>query len=74
VFNIHNLIKFWARKDPKLIFHDIKNSKLVADPFCGSGSSGFCAILAGASGFLSDINPTSVFITFNVLNGETSKE
>jgi len=24
VFNFHNLIKFWARKDPKLIFHEIK--------------------------------------------------
>jgi hypothetical protein len=71
MFNIHSVIKFWARKDPKLIFREIKNYKLVADPFCGSGSSGFCAILAGASGFLSDINPTSVFITFNVLNGET---
>jgi DNA modification methylase len=73
MLNIHNVIKFWARKDPKLIFHEIKNYKLVADPFCGSGSSGFCAVLAGASGFLSDINPTSVFITFNVLNGETLK-
>jgi hypothetical protein len=73
VFNVHNLIKFWARKDPKLLFHDIKNSRVLADPFCGSGSSGFCSILAGASGFLSDINPTSVFITFNVLNGEIPK-
>jgi hypothetical protein len=73
MFNIHNIIKFWARKDPKLIFREIKNSKLVADPFCGSGSSGFCAVLANASGFLSDINPTSVFISFNVLNNETLK-
>jgi hypothetical protein len=73
MLNIHNLIKFWARKDPKLIFHEIKNSKLVVDPFCGSGTSGFCAVLANASGFLSDINPTSVFISFNVLNGETLK-
>ena len=72
-FNIHNLIKFWARKDPKLILHEIKNSKLLADPFCGSGSSGFCAMLVGASGFLSDINPVSVFITYNVLNGENLK-
>jgi hypothetical protein len=71
MFNIHSLIKYWARKDPKLMFQEIKNSKLVADPFCGSGSSGFCAILSGSSGFLSDINPTSVFIAFNVLNGET---
>jgi hypothetical protein len=73
MFNIHSLIKFWARKDPKLMFHEFKNSKLVADPFCGSGSSGFCTILSGSSGFLSDINPTSVFISFNVLNGETLK-
>jgi hypothetical protein len=73
MFNIHSLIKFWARKDPRLMFQEIKNYKLVADPFCGSGSSGFCAILSGSSGFLSDINPTSVFITFNVLNSETLK-
>jgi len=73
MFNIHNLIKFWARKDPKLIFHEVKNAKLLADPFCGSGSSGFCAILTGASGFLSDINPVSVFIAYNVLNNETIK-
>jgi hypothetical protein len=73
-FNIHNLIKFWARKDPKLLLHEIKNSKLLADPFCGSGSSGFCAMLVGASGFLSDINPVSVFITYNVLNGENLKK
>jgi hypothetical protein len=71
--NIHTLIKFWARKDPELLFYEIKNSKLLVDPFCGSGSSGFCAILAGVSGFLSDINPVSVFITYNVLNGETLK-
>jgi hypothetical protein len=73
MFNIHSLIKFWARKNPRLMFQEIKNYKLVADPFCGSGSSGFCAILSGSSGFLSDINPTSVFITFNVLNSETLK-
>jgi len=73
MFNIHILIKFWARKDPELIFPEIKNAKLLADPFCGSGSSGFCAMLAGASGFLSDINPVSVFIAYNVLNGETLK-
>ncbi|MGY0287594.1 MAG: hypothetical protein ACUX7D_02325 [Candidatus Methanodesulfokora washburnensis] len=73
MFNIHNIIKFWARKDPKLILHEIKNSRLLSDPFCGSGSSGFCAILTGASGFLSDINPTSIFITFNILNKETLK-
>jgi hypothetical protein len=47
---------------------------LLADPFCGSGSSGFCAMLVGASGFLSDINPVSVFITYNVLNGENLKK
>ena len=73
MFNIHTLIKFWARKDPKLIFHEVKNTKLLADPFCGSGSSGFCAIFAGASGFLSDINPVSILIAYNVLNGETLK-
>jgi hypothetical protein len=71
MLNIHNVIKFWARKDPKFISREAKNFKLVVDPFCGSGSSGFCAILSGSSGFLSDINPTSIFITFNVLNNET---
>ena len=34
---------------------------------------GFCAVLVNASGFLSDINPTSVFISFSVLNGKTLK-
>lgn len=73
MFNIHALIKFWARKDPRLLLREIGKAELIADPFCGSGSSGFSAILAGASGFLSDINPVSVFIAYNVLNNETLK-
>ncbi len=71
MFNIHALIKFWARKEPELILHEIRGTKLIADPFCGSGSFGFGAILVGASAFLSDINPVSVFIAYNILNGET---
>lgn len=73
MFNIHTLIKFWARKDPELMLHEIRGAKLIADPFCGSGSSGFSAILAGVSGLLSDINPVSVFITYNILNNEILK-
>jgi len=71
VFNIHALVKFWARKEPELILHEMKGAKLIADPFCGSGSSGFGAILVGVSAFLSDINPVSVFIAYNILNSET---
>ena len=67
-FNLHLLIKFWARKDPELISREIGNTRLVADPFCGSGSSGFSAILNNASAILSDINPVSVFISYNILN------
>jgi len=67
---IHSLIKFWAKKEPEFIFHYAKKAKLIADPFCGSGSSGFSAVLAGASAYLSDINPVSVFIAYNVLNNE----
>ena len=71
--NLHLLIKFWARKDPDLILHVIGNSRLIVDPFCGSGSSGFVAVLKKASAILSDINPVSVFITYNTLNKETLK-
>jgi 16S rRNA G966 N2-methylase RsmD len=71
--DIHSLIKFWARKDPELISRQVKNAKLLADPFCGSGSSGFSAIFTGASGLLSDINPVSVFIAYNILSNETIK-
>ncbi len=73
MFNLHTLIKFWARKEPELILEEMRGSKLIADPFCGSGSSGFSALFVGASGFLSDINPVSVFIAHNILNNETLK-
>jgi hypothetical protein len=73
MFNIHGLIKFWARKEPELILHEIRGARLIADPFCGSGSSGFCAILVNASAFLSDINPVSIFIAYNILNNKTLK-
>jgi adenine-specific DNA methylase len=73
VFNPHALIKFWARKETDLIFNEVKGNKLIADPFCGSGSSGFSAVFAGASAFLSDVNPVSVFIAYNILNGESLK-
>jgi len=71
MFNLHALIKFWARKEPRLIIHEMEGCKLIADPFCGSGSSGFGAVLVNASAFLSDVNPVSVFIAYNVLNDET---
>lgn len=71
MFNLHSLIKFWARKDPELISHEMKGARLVADPFCGSGSTGFSAILNNIPAVLSDINPVSVFISYNILNNET---
>jgi len=71
MFSVHSVIKFWARKEPELILQDIKGARIIADPFCGSGSSGFSAALVGASSFLSDINPVSIFIAYNILNNET---
>lgn len=70
MLNLHSLIKFWARKDPELISHEMMKAKLIVDPFCGSGSSGFGAVFNNSSAILSDINPVSVFIAYNVLNGE----
>ncbi len=71
MLNLHSLVKFWARKDPKFISQEISGARLIADPFCGSGSSGFSAVLNNVSALLSDINPVSVFITYNILNKET---
>jgi len=71
MFNLHSLIKFWARKDPTLMSQEIERARLVADPFCGSGSTGFSAILSNIPAVLSDINPVSVFITHSILNSET---
>lgn len=73
MFNLHSLIKFWARKDPELISHELKRSRIIADPFCGSGSSGFSAVFNNVSAILSDVNPVSVFIAYNVLNDKNLK-
>ncbi|MEM4000229.1 MAG: hypothetical protein QXW86_05515 [Saccharolobus sp.] len=70
MIDLHTLIKFWSRKEPSLIFREIDKAELICDPFCGSGTSGLSAVFKGASAFLSDINPVSIFIAYNSLNGE----
>jgi DNA modification methylase/DNA-directed RNA polymerase subunit RPC12/RpoP len=67
--NLHTLIKFWARKSPQLIAKEIDNkTSLIADPFCGSGSTGFAAVLQNASAYLFDLNPVAIFVSYNLLN------
>ncbi|MEM2550210.1 MAG: DNA adenine methylase, partial [Nitrososphaerota archaeon] len=51
-----------------MIFREIDKAELICDPFCGSGASGLSAVFKGASAFLSDINPVSIFIAYNSLN------
>ncbi|MEM1542627.1 MAG: DNA adenine methylase [Ignisphaera sp.] len=70
MINPHLIIKFWSRKNPVLFLEEIKESDIICDPFCGSGSSGFSVILKNSSAFLSDINPVSIFISYNLLNKE----
>lgn len=67
----HSVIKFWSRKDPRLILGYVDKGKLLIDPFSGSGSSGFVAVFKNMSAYLSDINPVSVFIGYNILNTGT---
>lgn len=66
--NIHSTIKFWGRKSPELLCSFINGNSKILDPFCGSGTSGLAAILNNSSAFLSDVNPVSVFITYNSLS------
>jgi len=67
--NVHSVIKFWARKQPNLILNELPGkTSLIADPFCGSGSTGFATVIKKSSALLSDLNPVSVFITYSLLN------
>ncbi|HDN17722.1 MAG TPA: hypothetical protein ENF41_01570 [Candidatus Bathyarchaeota archaeon] len=71
---VHKVIKFWARKPVELYLREIKDAKLVLDPFAGSGTSGMATVLAGSSAILADINPVAVFISWSLLNKSTLEE
>ena len=66
----HNVIKFWARKPISLILSEFpKKAYIIADPFCGSGTTGFAALIRRVNCiYLSDISPVSVFITSTLLS------
>jgi len=66
--NIHSTVKFWGRKDPSIFNGIIESGSTIIDPFCGSGTTGYVAVLKKASALLSDLNPVSVFISENILN------
>ena len=70
MITLHNIIKFWARKPVSLMLSEFPmKAHIVADPFCGSGTTGFAAIIRGVDRvYLSDISSVSVFITSTLLS------
>ena len=70
MIRLHGVIKFWARKPVNLILKEApKKVSAVADPFCGSGTTGFAAAIKKSKQvYLSDINPVSIFITSTLLS------
>lgn len=74
--NIHKKMakihKYWSRKPWNLMEYEIKKNSfigdVVLDPFCGSGSVGLEAVLAGRNFIGYDLNPFAVSLSKSTLN------
>ncbi len=69
---------YWARK-PLNIIQELVSSfssegDLVADPFVGSGTTVFAALVKGRKVVASDLNPLSIFITKSILDLNLSSD
>lgn len=76
MIKLHGVIKFWARKPVDLILKESpKRTNVIADPFCGSGTTGFAGLVNRSNQiYLSDLNPVSVFMTSTLLSKVTLSE
>ncbi len=66
---IYNMHTYWSKKPHdairEYIRHYTKSGDLVADPFCGSGSTGLAALMEGRKAILIDRSPAATFIAKN---------
>jgi len=70
MLGFHDVIKFWARKPVELILNEAPmKMDVVADPFCGSGTTGFVGLFGKSDQiYLSDLSSVSIFITSTLLS------